>query len=754
MTATGRRERTRVADELCAQAYGDQGGPTTGVALVAVGGYGRGELAPYSDLDVVLVHEEGVDPERIDRLGTRLWYPLWDAGATVDHAVRSLPQMIAQADADVRVAVGLLDVRHVAGDPNLTLRLRTTVLGEWRRGARQRLPELHGLTAKRHQSMGEMGHAAIPDLKESEGGVRDTVVLAALVATWLVDVPPELQRARQHLLDIRDALHQVTGRATDRVAPEVWRPLTEKLGWPDEATTQRRVRELGRRITHLSRLVWRRADGLAAAARGEPGWSARHGGVRRPQMEPIGHGLAISRGEVVLDRGVKPESDPTRLLRAAAEAAERDVVLAPATAARLVREGAVLPDPWPREARQLLVRLLVSGPGLREVWSTLEETGALVSLLPDWERIRLLPHASVIHRFTVDRHVVETCVEASSLIRQVSRPDLLAVAALLHDIGKGGLVEHCVAGAPIARAAAIRMGFEPADCEVISILVRRHLLLAQVASSRDPDDPATAGLVAEHLGCRETLALLRALTEADARATAPQAWTRWRAGLVDSVVARTDALLEAREAGTPVPRFAHPEVAVPSEVVADPTQVSFSLQQVTDGARVIVVSGDRVGLLADVTGVLAHSRVSVRGARAWSQGPFEAQQAVSVWDVAEAYLDPAVLRQQYDAVRAGRLVPADRLRRTLTALAPSVVVRPEASQRATVLEVRAADHPGVLHLVCVALSGLGIGVRSAHVDTLGPQAVDVFYLQEEAAEILSETRAAQAAHTVRAALTR
>ncbi len=252
-------------------------------------------------------------------------------------------------------------------------------------------------------------------------------------------------------------------------------------------------------------------------------------------LEPLGPGVALAAGEVVLSADASPAGDPLLLLRAAALAAERDVELAPATAARLVRESPDLPVPWPDGARQLLVRLLASGRGLRAVWETLEETGALDRLLPEWERIRLLPHASVIHRFTVDRHLVETCIEASELIRQVARPDVLMVAALLHDIGKGELTEHSVAGEPIARAIAARIGFDEAGVDLVGRLVRRHLLLAETATTRDPDDPATAAWVVERVGSAEALSLLRALTEADARATAPKAWSSWRASLVDAV---------------------------------------------------------------------------------------------------------------------------------------------------------------------------------------------------------------------------
>jgi [protein-PII] uridylyltransferase len=735
MTSTERARRTAEADRLCASSYAACHGPDTGVALVAVGGYGRGELAPYSDLDVVLVHDEGVDAGELAQL---VWYPLWDSGAKLDHAVRSLPEMLDQADGDLKVALGLLDLRHVAGDPNLTLRLRATVLAGWRRRARQRLPELQRLVRSRHQLIGELAHLSVPDLKEAAGGVRDATVLKALVATWLVDVPHgELERCRLALLDVRDVVQDAAGRATDRVAPELWEDVATGLALADARAAQVHVRELGRRITHLSRLTWRRVDDVLV--RPTSGRLAR-----RPALAPLAAGVALAAGEVVLDARARPAQDPELLLRACAAAAEHDALLAPATAARLARECPPLGEPWSAEARRLLVRLLASGPGLLPIWETLEETGALSLVLPEWERIRMLPHASVIHRFTVDRHVVETCIEASALIRDVGRPDLLMVAALLHDIGKGGLTEHCVAGEPIARRIATRMGFEPEAVELVALLVRRHLLLAETATTRDPDDPATVDLVAGQLGGAEALSLLLALTEADARAASAQAWSSWRAGLVRDLARRVRATLDTGVAAPAV---------VPEEVEIDRSarggQVSFTVEASGDGAKVTVVAPDRVGLLGDTAAVFALQRVAVRAARAWAQDEF----GVSVWDVAEPGLDPAVLRQRFEAVAEGRLDPGARLRPTEAGtLAPSVAVRPEASDQATVLEVRATDQPGVVHLVCAALAALDVTVRSAHVATLGPQAVDVFYLQEASAGVLSESRAAAAAHAVRAAL--
>lgn len=747
MTAEERAARTAAADTLCISAFettgsqGDGGASVSGVSLVAVGGFGRGELAPYSDLDVVLVHGPDAD---LGELPERVWYPLWDAGVALDHSVRSLPEMSAAAAGDVRVALGLLDVRHLAGDPGLTLQLRTETLTRWRRQARERLPELRRLIEQRHNLFGELAHASIPELKESAGGLRDATILRALAATWLVDVPQsDLEPARQSLLDCRDVVHDLAGRATDRIAPDMWAPLAERLGLADDRAAQTHLRRLGRRIAHLSRLAWRRADAVLARP--------RSAAPRRPQLTPLAPGIALSGGEVVLAAGAKPAEDPLLLLRAAAEAAEHDVVLAPPTAARLASEGADLPTPWPAEARQLFVRLLASGRGLLGVWETLDETGAIDRVLPEWERVRLLPHASEIHRFTVDRHVIETCMEASALIRTAARPDVLMVAALLHDIGKGGLLDHSVAGAPVARAVAERMGFDPAGVDLIETLVRWHLLLSATATTRDPDDPATVETITSRIPDPEALALLTALTEADARAASPKAWTKWRSALILGLAHRARASLDSGVALLPVEAE---EIVVPDVVHAG--GVSFAVEPAGDGSRVTAMAPDRVGLLADVAATFAVQRIRVRAARVWSQDTARdgagVTIGVSVWEVDDDHLDPRVLRDRFTAISEHRIDPAERLRQKTQELAPSVVVRPEASSQATVIEVRAQDRPGVVYTVCAVLARLDVTVRSAHVDTLGPQAVDVFYVQEAHAGVLGDRRAAEAAHAVRAAL--
>jgi [protein-PII] uridylyltransferase len=294
------------------------------------------------------------------------------------------------------------------------------------------------------------------------------------------------------------------------------------------------------------------------------------------------------------------------------------------------------------------------------------------------------------------------------------------------------------------------MGFCAEDVELIGTLVRWHLLLPEIATSRDIDDPVTVGQVTSRITTVLGLDLLAALTEADALAASEKAWSTWRAGLVGTLVARARLALEPGGEGGPAPSSS-PELPVSPALTSGRTMVEIEVDRRDDGSRVTVMAVDRVGLLADVAAMLALHRTSVRGARAWSQGEL----GVSEWEVADQALDPAVLRQRFEAIVADRAGVTARLRRPDPHdLDPAVVVRPEASRQATVLEVRAADRPGLLFHVLAAVAALGMTVRSAHVDTLGPQAVDVFYLQETGAEGLADDRAASAAHAVRAALTR
>jgi [protein-PII] uridylyltransferase len=537
-----RRSRASAADErlrtLWDQAHRDLDLPTAGAALVAVGGYGRSELSPCSDLDVVLLAHDGYDEDALAALAERLWYPLWDANVRIDHAVRTESELRTTVSDDLRVALGALDLRPVAGDTTMTLAVRSAVLADWRRAAKKRLPDLVGLTRERWATVGDLAHATTPDLKDARGGLRDLSVLRAMLASWLVDVPSsELDRLGQGLLEVRDALQETTGRHTDRLVADYADEVATRLGLCDADTLRHSLQVTGRGIGHLAAVAMRNVAWLQPVRIGP----------RRPVLDVLAPGVGAFRGEVVLTEKADPGRDPLLGLRAAEAAATRDLVLTDAAAARLGRELAPMPVPWPAEARALFGRVLGSGSSLVDVWEALDLYGVVESLVPEWKRVRHLAPQSAVHRYTVDRHLVQTCVETAPRLSGLDRPDLLVTAAILHDIGKGDPAsDHSELGADLAGDIATRMGFRFRDVSVVSRLVRHHLLLVEVATTADLDDPRTAERVASAVEDVRALELLAVLTEADALATGPKAWSPWRKQLVDTLVEATRRSLHLR----------------------------------------------------------------------------------------------------------------------------------------------------------------------------------------------------------------
>ncbi|MFD8457357.1 [protein-PII] uridylyltransferase [Streptomyces antimycoticus] len=795
-----------------------------GVALVAVGGYGRGELSPRSDLDVLLLHDGSADRSALAALADHVWYPVWDMGLALDHSVRTPDEARTTAAEDLKVQLGLLDSRHIAGDQALTADLRTTVLADWRAQAPRRLPQLHELCQERAERHGELQFLLEPDLKEARGGLRDATALRAIAASWLADAPREgLDDARRRLLDARDALHLSTGRAADRLMLQEQDQVAAALGLLDADALLRQIYESARIISYASDVTWREVERVLrarSAARprlrgllgGRGGRSGGRGGAADAgERSPLAEGVVEQDGEVVLARTARPDRDPVLTLRAAAAAAQAGLPLSPHAVRRLSTAARPLPVPWPPEAREQLITLLGAGESTVGVWEALEAEGLVTRLLPDWERVRCRPQRNAVHRWTVDRHLVETAVRASALSRRVGRPDLLLVAALLHDIGKGWPGDHSVAGETIARDVAARIGFDRADVAVLATLVRHHLLLVETATRRDLDDPATVRSVAEAVGGATTLELLHALTEADALATGPAAWSAWRGSLVADLVKRVAAVLagepaddwstpqqttaeqerlaiEAWRTGGPVLALhARSEALAPGEaggLLTDGLLTTAAEGLPEDeatgpepiGVELLIAVPDQPGVLHTAAGVLALHRLTVRAADLRAlELPSELDAAGAAagvlllsWRVAAEYGSlPQAARLRNDLLRAldGSLDIVARLaereaayrkyprRRGAHAPPPRVTVAPGSSQLATVIEVRAQDAPGLLHRIGRALEHTGVAVRSAHVSTLGANAVDAFYVTDNSGAPLKPMHAAEVAQKVERALT-
>ena len=723
------------------------GGNKRHLALVAVGGYGRSSLCPYSDLDVVLVHSAYRD---VKEVADGIWYPVWDEGVHLDHSVRRPAEVLSAAAEDLRVALGLLDARVVWGERKLAEPLIEKAKAAWReRLGTQYLPVIEVQMAERRATAGDVAFLLEPDLKESHGGLRDVSVLRALsaYAPLLSDYADlaSLEEATALLTSIRVELHRMAQRAHERLLLQDQDQVAAALGFPDADELMLAVSTAGRQIAWVADDVWRRRklwDPTPPPRR----FLRRRAPDTEESSAPtdLAPDLIELNGEVALTSSAPVSSDPSLPLRLAAIAASIDRPIARGSLHRLADRVPPPGDPWTKATRDAFVALLALGRPAVDKIESLDQHGLFVRLLPEWAAVRNKPQRNAYHRFTVDRHLLEAAALAAELTDTVDRPDLLLVGTLLHDIGKGFPGDHTEIGMGVVHDIATRMGFEPADVEILVDLVRYHLLLPDTATRRDLDDPTTIDRVARAAGSRTTLHLLAALTEADSRATGPSAWGAWKAGLVTDLVERADKVLQGEAAAPAAPDLllaAHSELI---DEVRNTGLPSVSLQP----PQVIVAAPDRPGLFSSVAGALALNGMDVRAANvAGEEGV-----AVEVFTVEVArgtWPDTAKLREDLSAVLADELAIGERLserervyplRRHSAAHPPlsEVTVDNDASETATVLEVRAPDEIGLLHRITRALFDAGLDVVSARVSTLGEMVVDAFYVRESAGTKLAD----------------
>jgi [protein-PII] uridylyltransferase len=708
-------------------------GDTTGVALVAVGGLGRRELVPYSDLDLLLVHEgrKTLGGATIDQLAERLWYPLWNSGVGLDHSVRTVGEALEVAAADLRTAFGLLDARHIAGDRELAERLAGTARQQWRAGVRKRLGDLLDSAQQRWRRTGEVAHWVEPDLKHGKGGLRDIAILDALAVGQLVDRPSgEVNQARTLLLDTRTELRRITGRARDVLRPQEGDEVGAVLGIGDRFTLARALSGAGRTVAYALDVA------LRSAGAGTP--TRRVLGVLRrgPERRPLDEGVVLQGSEVTLARDADPAKDPGLLLRVAGAAARTGNPIAPSALARLNESAPEPRPPWPADVRQALIALLGTGEGLIDVVESLDRTGLWARLFPEWGAVRDLPPRDAVHVWTVDRHLVQATANAGRLLTGVSRPDLLLLGTVLHDIGKGRDADHSVVGAALATQVGQRLGLSKEDVETLSAMVRHHLLLPHTATRRNIDDEATVQRVVDTVGSDPVLLeLLHALSEADALATGPGVWSDWKAALVGDLVARCRRTM----AGEPLegPEPLDPSQLELAEAVAASGKPDVLIESSGTVATITLIAPDRPGLLSRAAGVLALHSLQVHAAVLGNHGGA----AVDVFSVSPRFgslPNSALLREHFTRAVTGTLPLAEKLaaKERDYGGVPYDAPRPRVlwfdheaggeNSGAVVLELRAADRIGLLHSIADALEHCGADVLWARASQLGGTAVASF----------------------------
>jgi [protein-PII] uridylyltransferase len=697
------------------------------IVLLAVGGYGRQELAPQSDLDVLLIHKS---VKSISDIASRIWYPVWDAGLKLGHAVRTPKETLQLCETDLDTATSLVTARVIAGNAALGAEVIGGATNSWRKRGRGWLVELHTRTVQRYASNGEVAFLLEPNLKEGFGGLRDIHALQWAIEAGLdlsVDDIVRLEKCNEVLLNVRVALHRHAGRATEILRLEDQRPVSELAGYSSDDELMAELSEVGRQVAWIADEAWARLDPPSNSS---------------PVPQSLAPGVQLLNGEVHLAHDVNIAEDPTLLLRVATAAARLGARVHRESLDRLGEMLPVWPDPWPVGASDDLVALLLEGEAAIPVLESLDQRNLLVRVLPEWEPVRSKPQRNAFHRFTVDRHLWQTAANSASLVGRVARPDLLVISALFHDIGKGYPGDHTDVGVDMFQIIGPRMGLSENDVDIVVSLIRHHLLLADTATRRDLSDDATITMVAESLKSTVVLDLLHALTESDSLATGPSAWSDWKAELVTLLVERTRHVLGGGDVQEVVWRL-FPDATVLELMAAGELAIR------TQPDRVTVVSPDRPGTFSRVAGALALHNLDVLGAEAHSD---EQGMAASEFRVSSPYgdIDWTPIVDSLERALTGRLALDSRLadraanarpRRATSAVAPAApTVRFDdaASSNATFIEVRAPDMVGVLHRITRAIADLGLDIRHARVLTLGNEVVDAFYVRESNGERITD----------------
>ena len=711
----------------------------SGWAIIATGGYAAGLLCPGSDIDVVLVHPQRASAEEVRTAAEPLWYPMWDAGVKLSPAAHSVKSLLSLASADLVTATSLLRVRRLVGSDTDVAAIRDGALDQWRKRPAHWLAKLREVTEERWSRTGDVASLLEPDLKDGQGGLRDYDGIRWALA---VDRPEilaslegpieDLAAPAETLLATRCELHRVTAKSTNVLLLQDQDAVADAMGFADADVLMARVSEAAGAIDWASERFWRRVERATRKGRSAAP-TTRASATLRP-------GVTIVDGEVEVDLGLA-DVDQSLVLRVAAAAAHAGYPISRRALIALSATTADDGDTWNDRKRQAMVSLLGAGPHLVGAVEALERYDLFSAMLPEWRHVRSLPQRNAFHTYTVDRHLLQTVANASEFVRDVARPDLLLVGALLHDIGKGYPGDHTEVGIELVDRIGPRMGFSQADVDVIHSLVEHHLLLSETATRRDLSDPRTAENVAALVADPLRLELLRALTEADSLATGPSAWSAWKASLIDDLTRSVSGVFAGRARD-----LAEVELDIRFGDLLDGVRTTGELhtrhERSGDFDLWVVATPDQRGLFAKIAGTFAVHGIDVVSAEAWTSSDgiavdqFQVPRSDGIatdWDRLEHDLRGSVGGTVDVGSRiAQRVRTYSRTHRRATAATPprlEVLVSNDASETTTMIDVRAPDAIAVLYRLASALAARGLDIRSAKVATLGHEVIDVFYVQ-------------------------
>ncbi|WP_376866858.1 [protein-PII] uridylyltransferase [Brevundimonas staleyi] len=746
------------------------------LSLIAVGGYGRGVLAPFSDLDLVFLRPWKTTA-RTETVAEFVLYVLWDLGLKVGSSARSVDEALSLARSDMTIRTALLEARPLAGDAALTedflWRFRGMVTNaDPRPFIAAKMEERDG----RHSKAGAVRYRVEPNIKDGKGGLRDLNTLFWIARSLAPESPlgakvlddlltPRERRTFEEAFDflwrVRAHLHLAAGRAEEKLTFDLQPEVARRMGWRgrgDEPAVERFMRRyflVARDVGALTRamsatLEARQQKKTLSLSRLIPG---RKKNLGVPGFIEEGGRLSVTGPEVFAE-------DPVKLLTLFVTADQHDLDVHPHAFSAVTRSLALVTPKLRRDPRATAAFLHILAHGQRpyRVLTIMNEAGLLGRFLPEWGRIVGQTQFNMYHAYTVDEHTLQAIgiindiqrgklkddhPLATEVVHLIADFEALMLAMLLHDVGKGGERGQLEDGAISARRACERLGVDPRRIEIVVWLVRNHLALSDYAQKRDVSDPATVRAFAEIVGDPERLRMLLVLTVADIRAVGPGVWNSWKGQLMRSLYSAVEALFRGEALQATDPLAEHADLVARAHAggaaVEARTCAAGEIEQTTE---IALAARDRPGLFADLAAVLAAAGADVTGARVATAEDGTVLDVFQVQDGADqpyGQAEPRRLTSLIAALEAAAkgetpiappAMPKPSPRRAAFDVRPVVMIDNAASADATVIEVSGADRPGLLAELSRTLSDHDLSIRSAHVAGFGERAVDSFYVTD------------------------
>lgn len=774
LCANGRAE---LLDSLCKSIFKEtQSGIDEPPALVALGGYGRGELAPFSDIDLMFILPEK-KPAKTVRSVERFLYALWDLGIKTGYSVRTIKETLKIASADHAVLTSLLDMRFLAGDKKFFT--ETQKLLEKKSAARSpsafvaaKLKERD----RRHDKFGDSRYQLEPNVKDGKGGLRDLQTLMwmgnyvygakspddlAAEGVLTRQEAARFSKAHNFLWTVRWHLHDITGRAEERLSFDVQPEIARRLGFRDRASNKAVERFMklyfliAKETGDLTRIF---CAALEAEAIDGAATAAARGRLFQRNVE--GFRIISNRlSHASADHFKKTPVDMIRLFRVAQKAG---LDIHPTTLKSLTRNLSRIDAKICRDktANAIFLDILTDEKEPALTLRRMNEAGILGRFIPEFRRIIAQMQYDMYHVFTVDEHTLHAIdllnrlergllkAEAplpSRLVHQVQSRRALYVALFLHDIAKGSGGKHSQNGERIAKKLGPRFGLDPEETETATWLVGAHLDMSHVAEKRDLADEKSVADFAASIQSPERLKLLTVMTTADIMAVGPGRWNNWKAALIEELYTRTESLLTGKTAATPDLRFsaAQNKALAKAQKSENPLEISIDHNDALSTTEVLVCARDRKGLFALLAGAFSACGLNIINARADTTANGLAVDVFQLQDSSGKSIENArqleKLKETIESVLrdSGSIGPALEKRRKhhkgrqrLFEVIPRVIVDNEASNIHTVLEINGQDRIGLLYDLTSALTDMGLQISTAKISTYGSKAVDVFYIKD------------------------